>query len=35
MSKADLRKMAGLTPNTLTKLCRYEPVAMLLRYIKH
>ena len=28
MSKADLRKAAGLAPNTLTKLRRDEPVAM-------
>lgn len=29
MSKADLRKQAGLAPNTMTKLRRDEPVAML------
>lgn len=29
MSKADLRKAAGLAPNTMTKLRRDEPVAML------
>lgn len=29
MSKADLRKAAGLTSNTMTKLRRDEPVAML------
>ena len=29
MSKADLRKVAGLAPNTMTKLRRDEPVAML------
>ena len=28
MSKADLRKTAGLAPNTMTKLRRDEPVAM-------
>ena len=28
MSKADLRKIAGLAPNTMTKLRRDEPVAM-------
>lgn len=28
MSKADLRKMACLAPNTMTKLRRDEPVAM-------
>ena len=28
MSKADLRKAAGLAPNTMTKLWRDEPVAM-------
>lgn len=28
MSKADLRKSAGLAPNTMTKLRRDEPVAM-------
>ena len=28
MSKADLRKQAGLAPNTMTKLRRDEPVAM-------
>lgn len=28
MSKADLRKAAGLAPNTMTKLRREEPVAM-------
>ena len=28
MSKADLRKAAGLAPNTMTKLRRDEPVAM-------
>ena len=28
MSKADLRKVAGLAPNTMTKLRRDEPVAM-------
>lgn len=28
MSKADLRKAAGLVPNTMTKLRRDEPVAM-------
>ena len=28
MSKADLRKAAGLAPNTMTKLRRGEPVAM-------
>lgn len=28
MSKADLRKAAGLAPNTMTKLQRDEPVAM-------
>jgi len=28
MSKADLRKQAGLDPNTMTKLRRDEPVAM-------
>ena len=28
MSKADLRKAAGLAPNTITKLRRDEPVAM-------
>lgn len=27
MSKADLRKAAGLAPNTMTKLRRDEPVA--------
>lgn len=29
MSKADLRKAAGLAPNTMTKLRRDEPVAMI------
>ena len=29
MSKADLRKAAGLAPNTMTQLRRDEPVAML------
>ena len=29
MSKADLRKVAGLAPNTMTKLRRDEPVALL------
>lgn len=29
MSKADLRKTAGLAPNTMTKLRRDEPVALL------
>lgn len=29
MSKADLRKIAGLAPNTMTKLRRDEPVALL------
>ena len=29
MSKADLRKTAGLAPNTMTKLRRDEPVAMM------
>lgn len=29
MSKADLRKAAGLAPNTMTKLRRDEPVALL------
>lgn len=29
MSKADLRKVAGLAPNTMTKLRRDEPVAMI------
>ena len=28
MSKADLRKQVGLAPNTMTKLRRDEPVAM-------
>lgn len=28
MSKADLRKQAGLAPNTMTKLRRDEPVSM-------
>lgn len=28
MSKAELRKAAGLAPNTMTKLRRDEPVAM-------
>ena len=28
MSKADLRKQASLAPNTMTKLRRDEPVAM-------
>ena len=28
ISKADLRKQAGLAPNTMTKLRRDEPVAM-------
>ena len=28
MSKSDLRKAAGLAPNTMTKLRRDEPVAM-------
>ena len=28
MSKADLRKAAGLAPNTMTKMRRDEPVAM-------
>ncbi len=28
MSKADLRKAAGLAPNTMTKLRRDEPLAM-------
>ena len=28
MSKADLRKQAGLAPNPMTKLRRDEPVAM-------
>ena len=28
MSKADLRKAAGLAPNNMTKLRRDEPVAM-------
>lgn len=28
MSKADLRKLAGLAPNTMTKLRRDEPVAL-------
>lgn len=28
MSQADLRKAAGLAPNTMTKLRRDEPVAM-------
>ena len=28
MSKADLRKAAGLAPNTMTKLRRDEPVAL-------
>ena len=28
MSKADLRKAAGLAPNTLTKLRRDEPVTL-------
>ena len=28
LSKADLRKAAGLAPNTMTKLRRDEPVAM-------
>lgn len=28
MSKADLRKAAGLAPNTMTKLRRDEPVTM-------
>ena len=31
MSKADLRKQAGLAPNTMTKLRRDEPVAMVVR----
>ena len=26
MSKADLRKVADIAPNTMTKLCRDEPV---------
>lgn len=30
MSKADLRKAAGLAPNTMTKLRRDEPVALLI-----
>ena len=29
MSKADLRKVAALAPNTMTKLRRDEPVAMI------
>jgi len=29
MSKADLRKAAGLAPNTMTKLRRDEPVALI------
>ena len=29
MSKADLRRAAGLAPNTMTKLRRDEPVAMI------
>lgn len=29
MSKADLRKAAGLAPNTMTKLRRDKPVAMI------
>ena len=29
MSKADLRKAAGLAPNTMTQLRRDEPVTML------
>ena len=29
MSKADLRKAAGIAPNTMTKLRRDEPVALL------
>lgn len=29
MSNADLRKAAGLAPNTMTKLRRDEPVAMI------
>ena len=29
MSKADLRRAAGIAPNTMTKLRRDEPVAML------
>lgn len=29
MSKADLRKAAGLAPNTMTKLRRDEPVAII------
>ena len=28
MSKADLRRAAGIAPNTMTKLCRDEPVTM-------
>ena len=32
MSKADLRKTAGLAPNTMTKLRRDEPVAMTVLY---
>ena len=28
MCKADLREAAGLAPNTMTKLRRYEPVAI-------
>ena len=30
MSKADLRKAAGLAPNTMTKLRRDEPVALII-----
>ena len=29
MSKADMRKAAGLAPNTMTKLRRDEPVALI------
>lgn len=29
MSKADLRKAAGLAPNTMTKLRRDEPVSLI------
>ena len=29
MNKADLRKAAGLAPNTMTKLRRDEPVALI------
>lgn len=28
MSKADLREAAGFAPNTMTKLRKYEPVAI-------